>query len=160
MARNQLQQVLPDLRVIDSQQSLFLAVVSDPYDAVKLIRERITGNTPMLRVIPVDAVTSVDIAEVAQAVHDVFYRKASREDSFKVEVDGRLYAVEEGRRRLLHTREAIEYIASFIDNPVRLKDPDYLVYIKTLRVYGALPLAAITVCRPSDIIRYAAGRAA
>lgn len=157
LARNQLQQVLSDIQIIDSRQSLMLAYVDDPYKSIEIIRERIRGETPLLRVIPVDAITDVYIDRVAKKVIELFYSKASKDHSFKIEIDGKLFINKEGEVIPLHTIEAIEQIASLIDNPVNVKNPDYLIYIKTIKLYRVTELAAITVCKPNEILRYSAG---
>lgn len=155
IVKNQIRQVVEDARVIDSRQSLMLLQVDDPYKAVELIRENIRGETPILRVIPVDAVTDVYIDRVAKTVKEIFTRKVSKDSTFKIEIDGRLYSMKEGEIMPLHTIEAIEQIAAPIDNPVNLKSPDYIVYIKTVRLFRATELASITVCKPDEILRYA-----
>jgi tRNA acetyltransferase TAN1 len=157
LAKTQLQQALENIQIIDSRQSLMLILVDDPYRSIEIIREKIRGETPLLRVIPVDAITDVYVDRVAKAVKEVFSSKVPKDNTFKVEIDGRLFMSKEGEVIPLHTMEAIEQIASLIDNPVNVRNPDYLVYIKTLRLYRVTELATITVCKPNQILRYAAG---
>jgi len=157
IVRSQLQQVLERVEIVDSHQSLILARVDDPYKSVEVIRERIRGETPILRVIPVDSVTDVYVDRVAAKVKELFDAKVPANSSFKVEIDGRLFAMKEGEIVPLHTREAIEIIAGLISNPVDVKNPDFLAYVKTVKLYRVNDFAAVTVCKPSSILRYAAG---
>lgn len=157
LARTQLQQALENMQIIDSRQSLMLIRVDDPYKSIEIIREKIRGETPILRVIPVDAITDVYIDRVAKTVKEIFYSKVPRDSSFKIEIDGRLFMSKEGEVIPLHTIEAIEHIASFIDNPVNVRNPEYIVYIKTMRLYRVTELATITICKPNQILRYTAG---
>lgn len=136
---------------------MMLAYVDDPYKGVEILKEKIRGDTPLLRVIPVDAVTDVYIDRVARKVKEIFDSKVPKGSSFKIEIDGRLFMSKEGEVIPLHTREAIEHIASLIDNPVDVRTPAYLIYVKTLRLYRVTKLATITVCQPNQILRYSAG---
>ena len=75
-----------------------------------------------------------------------------------IRVDGRLYRRSNGNVVRLHTSEAIEYIASFIDRPVNLKRPDWVIYVKAVRLYRTTELASITVARPDQIVSLARER--
>lgn len=155
VVREKLRKILEDSRIIDTSQSIILLLVSDPYEAVEKLRNSELSSSPVLRIIPVDAVTDVFVDRIREAVHSVFFKKASKNESFKIKIDGRIYRRGEGEVEKIHRSEAIEFIARGLDNPVNLDNPDWLIYIKTLRLYRATELASITVCRPSQIISFA-----
>jgi len=158
VTREQLFDAIENLRIIDSSQSIILALVDNPYEAARIISEKITGDTPILRVIPVDAVLDVYVDRIAPVARDILYRKsADKTETFKIKIDGKLYRRDDGEITRLHTNEAIDYIASFIDRPVNLSEPDWIIYIKTIKLYRVTELASLTVCHPNEIISYAKG---
>ncbi len=155
MAREQLREILEEIRIIDTGQSIILAKVKDPYEAVKIIRDSGLRETPILRVIPVDRVTDIYVDRVAEAVRELLLGKSKPEESFKIKIDGHLYALREDVSERLHKDEAIKIIAEGIDRPVDLRNPDWLVYVKAVRLYRVTELASVTVCRPPDILSFA-----
>lgn len=155
VVREKLRKVLEDSRIVDTSQSIILLLVNDPYAAVEKLRSSDISSSPILRIIPVDAVTDVFVDRIKDAVHEVFQKKASPNETFKIKIDGRVYKRGEGEVERIHRSEAIDYIAKGLDNPVNLDNPDWLIYIKTLRIYRATELASITVCRPSQILSFA-----
>jgi len=160
VARHQVAEVLERATVVDSGPSIFFLLVDDPYKAVSLLREKLPRETPILRVVPVDAVVDVFVDRVGATARDVLYSKSKPEEAFAVKLDGRLYARSEGSVKRLSTMEAVVRIASYIERPVRLKNPDWLVYVKTVKLYRTTELASITVARPQDILSFAKGRGA
>ncbi|MGC9186988.1 MAG: hypothetical protein ACP5GN_04810 [Fervidicoccaceae archaeon] len=155
VVREKLKKVLEDSRIVDTSQSVILLLVNDPYESVEKLRKSELSSSPVLRVIPVDAVTDVFVDRIRDAVHEIFRRKASPSETFKIKIDGRVYRRGEGEIERIHRSEAIDFIAKGLDNPVNLNEPDWLIYIKTLRMYRATELASITICRPSQIISFA-----
>ena len=155
VARQQLAQVLPEITIVDTSQSLILAQVPNPYEAVEVLKREIKGDTPLLRIIPVDAVVDVYIDRVAPKAREILHSKSRPGESFAIKLDGRLYAREGMETRRLRTQEAIEMIAEGIERPVNLSNPHWLVYIKVIRLYRVTELASITVARPFQIHSYA-----
>ncbi|MEM0021452.1 MAG: THUMP domain-containing protein [Fervidicoccaceae archaeon] len=156
VAREKLKKVLDNARIVDTSQSIILLIVDDPYAAIEKIKSsEEMSSSPILRVIPVDAVTDVFVDRIREVVHEIFRRKASPNDTFKIKIDGRVYKREEGEVARIHRNEAIELIAHGIDNPVDLDYPDWLIYIKTLRLYRATELSSITICRRDQILSFA-----
>jgi tRNA acetyltransferase TAN1 len=156
VVREQLRGILDNFRVVDTGQSIILASVNDPYDAVEKIREYGLRDTPILRVIPVDVVTDVYVDRVADASRKKLSEKSKDErESFMIKIDGRLYERKEDEIRRLHKDEAISIIAEGINRPVNLKNPDWIVYVKTVKLYRVTELASISVCRPENILSFA-----
>ncbi len=155
VARQQVTQALPEATIVDTSQSIMLVRVPDPYQAVEVLRSEIRGDTPLLRIIPVDTVTDVYIDRVAPKAREITLRKSKPEESFAIKLDGRLYAREGNEIRRLGSREAIDLIAEGIDRPVNLTSPHWLVYVKVIRLYRVTELASITVARPHQIHSYA-----
>lgn len=156
VVREKLRKVIEDAKIIDTSQSVILLLAVDPYEAVEKIKNsQEFSSSPILRVIPVDAVTDVFVDRIKEAVHDIFKMKAHAGESFRIKIDGRVYKRGQGEVVRLHRSEAIEFIAQGLDNPVNLEKPDWLIYIKTLRLYRATELASITVSRPEQILSFA-----
>lgn len=155
VVREQLKNLFDSIKIVDTSQSIILAIVDDPYSAVERIKSSGIKETPILRVIPVDAVTDVFVDRIKQAVHELIEKKVKPEETFKIKIDGRVYRRGEGSVERIHRDEAIKMIAENIHNPVNLKNPDWLVYVKTLRIYRSTELASISVCRPWNIISFA-----
>lgn len=159
VVRHQLAEVLENHEIVDTSQSIMFLLVEDPYQAVEILRERLPKDTPILRIIPVDAVVDVYVERIGPKARDILYRNSSNEkETFMIRVDGRLYRRSNGNVVRLHTSEAIEYIASFIDRPVNLKRPDWVIYVKAVRLYRTTELASITVARPDQIVSLARER--
>ncbi len=154
VARSQLHEILEDMRVVDSSQSIMLILVKDPYEAIEKIRSSGLKDTPILRVIPVDNVVDVYVDRIAKSVHELLLSKSKPNESFMIKIDGKVYKYSNGEITRIHRSEAIDIIAKGIDRPVNLSSPDWLVYIKTVRMYRATELAAVTVCRPNQILSF------
>ena len=149
----QLKRILGDeLIVVDSRQSLISLKVRDPYRAVNELLRKLPGATPILRIIPVDTVTDAYIHRIAEVVHHLVERKVPKDASIKISIDGHPYDVVDGDFRLLHKSEAIEVIARGIKRKVNLSKPDWIIYVKIVRLRGGTELAAVTVCRPDEIV--------
>ena len=151
----ELTEYLGSVYVVRKQRSLILLKTPriDPYYAVEKIRELIDPfNTNILRVIPVDEVTSCILQEVAEAIWRLVPVKIGEDETFRITIDGYLYKrMEDGTVRRARTRESIEYIAERIDRKVNLSKPDKVVYVKTVALRGG-DYASITICKPTQII--------
>ena len=154
VVKNQLHEILDDIRVVDSSQSILLALVNDPYKAVDIIRNSGLKDTPILRVIPVDEVVDVYVDRVADVSRKLLMEKSREGESFRIRLDGKLYEYANGEVRRLHRDEAIRIIAKDIDRPVNLTSPDWIIYIKVLKMYRVTELASVTVCRPDQILSF------
>ena len=155
VVREQLRSLLDDIRIIDTSQSIILALVKDSYASVDLIKESGLSETPILRVIPVDKIVDVYVDRVAESVKSLVNEKIGEKESFMIKIDGRLYERIEDAVKRLHKSEAISIIADGINRPVNLNAPDWLIYIKTVRLYRVTELATVTVCKPNYILSFA-----
>ncbi len=158
VVKNQLNDVLGEIRVVDSSQSILLALVDDPYKAVERIKNSGLKDTPILRVIPVDEVVDVYVDRVAEVSRRLLLSKSSEGESFRIRLDGRLYEYANGEIRKLHRDEAIRIIARDIDRPVNLTSPDWIIYVKVIKMYRVTELASITVCKPNQILSFSRQR--
>ncbi|MCE4624294.1 MAG: THUMP domain-containing protein [Desulfurococcales archaeon] len=146
-AMRQLSWLLDDVEIVDSRPNIILAKVPDPDDAVRRLKRSLPiDSTPILRVIPVHAVTYPKVDSVREVVHRLL--REAGPGSFAVRLDGYLYS--DGER--LHRVDAAKIIADGVERPVNLSSPDILVYVKVVRFRRSY-LAAIYVGPPDGILR-------
>ncbi len=157
-ARNQMRQIVGEgLRYVTSYQSVILYDVdSDPHEVAGEVRESLKGvGTPIIRVIPVDAVAEPFIEEVVDVLKDLAPRLPEGK-AFRVTLEGHLYIKgEEGPVRRLHTAESVREIAKIFSNPVNLENPEYVVYVKVVRYFRRRRKAAVSILKPSELKRVA-----
>ncbi|AEM39410.1 THUMP domain-containing protein [Pyrolobus fumarii 1A] len=143
-----LQAYIPGLRVYYTRQSIILAKVPDPYAAVETLKHKLPPDSPILRVIPVDEVTSPYIEDVLEVVKRLYPRRIPQDAYFAVKVEGRLMRRSGGEVGRL---EAQREIGDIVDRPVRLKNPDFLILVKVVRLQSDLVYAAVMIAPPSSI---------
>ncbi len=148
-AMRHLQWLLDDIEIVESRPNILLVRVSDPGLAVERLRRSLPRDTPILRVVPVHAVTYPRVDEVKNVVDRLLSRAPP--GSFAVRIDGHLL---DSERKMMHKTDAAIVIADGIERPVNLSNPDILVYVKVVR-YRRSYLAAIYVGPPSGILRVA-----
>ena len=142
-AMDQITSILGHVVVIDAIQSRILLKVNDPYNALELLTQYLPRDTPILKIIPVDEVVDPYVEDVANVVWDLADSKIPKESTYRITLEGRhLYWKSNGS--IAHREEAIKYIASKIDRPVNLKNYEWIVYIKVLRLHRR-ERASITV---------------
>ncbi len=151
LAKQQVLDILGKVSVVDTAQSIMLLRVEDPYEAVSRLAEELPGSTPILRIVPVDEVVEPTTEKVGEAVEKLAEEKIPRGATFKIKLDGHLYKDMGGVWRRLHKQEAIEEIARRVDRPVNLSSPQWLIYVKVVRMYGGWEYAAVMVAPPSSI---------
>ena len=142
-----LKQLIPGFTLVYSRPNILLGRVDDPLKAIEILRANLPPRTTILRVIPVLEVRSVKALEVKDAVEKLVAKAG--EGSFAIRLDGYL---EDENGRLMSRMEAIRLIARDIDRKVNLKNPDILVYIKTVKIHR-MWFSAIYVGHPSNILR-------
>ncbi len=143
------------LQVFYTRQSLILARVPDPRRAVKVLSERLPPDSPILRAIPVDAVVQPYLEEVRETVARLYPRLIPEGAKFAVRVEGRLRRRDGGEvDRITAQRE----IGDVVDRPVDLRNPDYLVLVKVVKLKGGAAYAAVAITPPSLIYSKARGR--
>jgi tRNA acetyltransferase TAN1 len=141
--------VVRGARVIDTPHSLVLFKVEDPFEAVTRIVERVDlEQTPILRLIPVDANTRPYVSHVRSAVAWLA-DKIPEGASFAIRLEGRLL---DDSGNPLHKLDAVKLIAEVVDRPVNLRSPDYLVLVKTVSLSYGQRYAAIMVAPPSYVV--------
>ncbi|MEM1618916.1 MAG: THUMP domain-containing protein [Desulfurococcaceae archaeon] len=145
-----------DFVVVDKGPSVILLRVVDPYKAVEEIRPWVHEIPVLYRVIPVDAVVDPYVEAVAEKARELSEQKIPVDKTFRVTLHGRLYWAE--TRLPAHTMDAIRVIANGINRQVSLTHPDYLVYVRSIKLYHRKRYATITVAQPSMIIALKASK--
>jgi len=155
-ARNQLRRLAGEgLRFVSSYQSVILYDYDgDPHELAARVREALRGSgTPIIRVIPIDFVSEPYVREVAEVVKG-FAGRLPREATFRITLEGHLYfRGDDGRLRLMHTLDAVRELARYVDNPVNLSSPQYVVYVKVVRYLRRRRKAGISLLRPEELGR-------
>jgi len=156
--RNQLRQLLgSSARYISSYQSVILySVDGDPHVVAEDIRGKLAvSGTPVIRVIPVDVVVEPYIDKVVEAVKELAV-KIPPNDTFRITMQGHIFGyTSEGRRYLMHTLEAIKEIAEYVDRPVNLENPSWVLLIKVVKFMRGRRLASISLLKPEELRRIA-----
>jgi len=138
--------------VFDSPPPLILLRVKDPYKSLDALREALSPETPILRIIPLDALTYALLDDVKTVALDVAREKIGRGEKFAIKVEGTFYQRDEqGNLNRLHKIDVIRAIASGIRNPVDLDNPDKLILIKSIRISRSTRYAGIMVSSPTTI---------
>ncbi|MGC8983341.1 MAG: hypothetical protein ACP5KA_06315 [Desulfurococcaceae archaeon] len=145
-----------DFVVVDKGPSVILLKVEDPYKAVEQLREPIKEVPVIYRVIPVDAVVDPYVEVVAEKARELAEQKIPPDKTFRVTLHGRLYWAE--TRMPAHTMDAIRVIAEGVKRPVSLTHPDYVVYIRSIKLYHRRRYATVTVTQPSMILAPKSGK--
>ena len=139
-----------DYVLVDKGPSIILLRVDDPYKAIESLRDSLRDIPVIYRVIPVDSIVDPYVESVAERVKQLVEEKIPIDKTFKIILHGRLYWAE--TRLPAHTMDAIKIIANGIDRPVSLTNPDYVVYIRSIKLYHRRRYAALSVTSPSMII--------
>ncbi|MEO3993861.1 MAG: THUMP domain-containing protein [Desulfurococcaceae archaeon TW002] len=154
-ARNQLRQLLGvEGRILTSYQSVMLYLVEgNPHQVAGKLRESLSGGgTPIIRIIPVDYVVDPYLDEVIEIVKNMV-TKIPQNESFRITLQGRLMSVDsEGRKIVMHSMDSIKEIAKYIDRPVNLENPDWVVFIKIVKVMRGKKVAAVSLLKPHELI--------
>jgi len=155
-ARNQLRQLLGEsIRYVGSYQSVILYDVDeDPHEVATRLRNTLKGSgTPIIRIIPIDYVSDPYINDVAEVVKGLA-TKLPEGASFRITLEGHLYyRGEDGKLRRMHTLDSIKELAKYVDNPVNLENPQYVVYVKVVRYFRGRRKAGISLVKPEEISR-------
>ncbi|MEM1927248.1 MAG: THUMP domain-containing protein [Acidilobaceae archaeon] len=144
-SREILEQLL-DVEILESRPSVLICRVPEPLQAVEVLRRNLPPKSPILRVIPVIAVTRPRLDEVKRAVLEAI--ASQPEGSFAVRVDGRFWS---SSGEPLSRLDVVKAIAEDIDRRVDLRNPDVLVYVKIVRFRGRR-WAAVYVGKPDYIL--------
>lgn len=139
-----------DYVIVDKGPSIILLRVEDPYKAVEILRNPVKEIPVIYRVIPVDAVVDPYVEAVARKAGELAETKIPADKTFRVTLHGRLYWAE--TRLPVHTMDAVRLIAHNINRQVSLTRPDYVVYVRSIKLYHRRRYATITVTTPDMII--------
>ncbi len=151
-----LRDLIGDFQLVDAGTAVLLLRVDDPYHVVEeLSRVRDKLNL-IYRVIPIDKVTDPYVETVAEEAARLAEEKIPPGKTYRVSLKGRLYWRE--TRMPAHSLDAIRVIAEKIDRPVSLTHPDYVVYIRSVRLYHRRRVATLTVTTPDKILSLASSR--
>ncbi|MCD6428683.1 MAG: THUMP domain-containing protein [Desulfurococcales archaeon] len=147
-----------DLIYVSSYQSVILfKVPNDPHEAASKLREALKeAATPIIRVVPVDYVTEPLIDEVAEAVKKLAL-KIPEGETFRITLEGHLLTVREDNTKVkMHTIDAIRELAKYVDRPVDLTNPSWVIYIRIVKYLRVRRKAAISLVRPEEVARVSA----
>ena len=147
-----------DLVFVSSYQSVILFKVSeDPHEVARRLREALKdSSTPIIRVVPVDYVTDPLIDEVAEVVKELASRIPEGE-TFRITLEGHLLSVREDNTKVrMHTIDAIRELAKYVDRPVDLTKPSWVIYIRVVKYLRVRRKAAISLVKPEEVARVSA----
>ncbi len=153
--RNYVRQLLGDkVEYVSSYQSVILYLVDDPRSAAKLIRESLTNtSSPIIKVIPIDYVVDPLIDKVSEAVKELANRIPLNEP-FRITLEGHLLRNdEEGFVQELGSLEAIRELAKYVNRPVDLENPSWVIYVRVIRFRKVLKKAIVSLLKPEDLKR-------
>jgi len=153
---NLLQEKIKDLILVDSGPAVLLFKTSDPYKVVEELKRHRDQLSMIYRVIPVDIVTEAYVETVAEKASELALSRIPVDKTYRIVLHGRLYWRE--TKAPAHSLDAISVIAEKIERKVSLTHPDYLVYIRSLKLYRIRRIAAITVTTPDKILSLVSGK--
>lgn len=136
--------------IVDKGPSVLLLRVEDPYKLIDVIRDYVKSIPVIYRVIPVDAVVDPYVEVVAAKVKELVDLKLPQNNTFRVTLRGRLYWLE--TRLPARTMDAIRIIAQGVNRPVSLTKSDYIIYIRSVKLYHRRRYATVTVTKPNMIL--------
>jgi len=145
-----LRDLIGEYQLIDSSGSVMLLHVEDPYGVVSRLRVEKDRLNLIYRVIPVDHVLNPYVEEVAEKASQLAGEKIPQDKTYRVTLHGRLYWRE--TRLPAHSIDAVRIIAEKIDRKVNLTNPDYVVYVRSIKFYHRRRLAALTVTETRNIL--------
>lgn len=152
--RNAIKQVLgPRVVYAYSYQSVILyKCLDDPRECTEAVKTCVRGSgIPVIKVIPVDRVSKAEIRAVREAVREVA-RRIPEGSTFRITLQGHVDREESGYLVELSSDEAVREIAEEIDRPVNLTKPDWVVYVRVIKV-GFTKVAAISLLKPEELKR-------
>ena len=151
---NQLNQLLEsNIEITDSRQSVIFAKVKDPHKIAKELREKLKDtSTPIIKIIPVDYVVDPLINEVESVIKKIA-SLIPENATFRITLSGHLYEVSQGLLNRLHTMDSIKRLAEYVNRSVNLKNPDYIIFIKVIKLFKHIEKAAISLLKKEELMR-------
>lgn len=151
-----LRHIIGDIVVVEAGSSVILVRTGDPYLAIERLKSNIDKLGVIYRVVPVDKVLEPYVEVIREAATELGDQRIPMDKTFKVILSGRLYWRE--TRLPAHSRDAIIAIAEKISRKVSLNNPDYVVYIRSVKFRHMRRLAALTVTESKNILSLKSGR--
>jgi tRNA acetyltransferase TAN1 len=152
--RNAVKQVLgPRVIYVYSYQSVVLyKCLDEPRVCAETVKNYGRGTgIPIIKVIPVDRVCRAEIKAVREAVREIA-RRIPEGSTFRVTLHGHVDREESGYLVELRSDEAVREIAEEVSRPVNLTKPDWVVYVRVVRI-GFTKVAAISLLKPEELRR-------
>ncbi len=152
--RNYVKQVLGDKVVYAySYQSVILyRCFEDPHTCAEAIKRNAADTgIPLIKAIPVDAVVNADVDSVRGAIRGLI-AKIQPNETFRITLQGHLYKIEESYSIRLSSSDAVKEIAKEVDRPVNLTSPDWVIYVRVLKI-GLAEVAAVSLLKPHELER-------
>jgi len=150
-----LRDILDNYVVVDAATAVILLRVDDPYKAIEKLKQHKEELNLIYRIIPIDTIANPYVEDVAEKAAELAEEKIPPDKTYRVTLRGRLYWQ---TRMPAHSSDAVRIIAEKIDRPVSLTHPDYVVYIRSVRLYHRRRVATITVTTPDNILALASGK--
>ncbi|MEM4432476.1 MAG: THUMP domain-containing protein [Desulfurococcaceae archaeon] len=145
-----------DMVVVEVGSSVVLIRTKDPYEAVEKLRGVSDKLGVIYRVIPVDRVLEPYVEIIRDAAAELSDQRIPVDKTFKVVLNGRLYWRD--TRLPAHSRDAILAIAEKISRKVSLTNPDYVVYVRSVKFRHMRRLATLTVTEAKNILSLKSGK--
>ncbi len=129
--------------------SMILLSVERPYEVWKKLKQCLYNkDTAIHRVIPVDEVVDPLVERIAKKASEYALQRIPQSATYRITLHGKLYTVDKnGRLVRMHTIDAIRVIAEGIPRKVNLKNPEWVVYIRTVPVGRWFVVAALSVAK-------------
>ena len=151
-----LRELIGDFQIVDSTYSVLLLRTGNPYGVIERIRSSGERLSVIYRIIPVDRVLDPYVEVVAEEATRLANERIPIDSSYRVSLRGRLYWRE--TRLPAHTLDAIRVIAEKIDRKVSLENPEYVVYIRSIKFYHRRRFATLTVTESKNILSFKSNR--
>jgi tRNA acetyltransferase TAN1 len=151
-----LRRIIGDYKLVDAGTAVILLRVDDPYRVIEELRNHRDELAIIYRVIPIDSIVNPYVEDVAEEAARLAEERIPRDKTYRVSLRGRLYWRE--TRMPAHSLDAIRVIAEKINRIVSLTHPDYLVYVRSVRLYHRRRVASITVTTPDKILSLKSNR--
>lgn len=151
-----LRSIIGNYKVVDAGTAVILISVDDPYRVIEELMRNRDKLSIVYRVIPIDITVDPYVEVVAEKASELSEKKIPENKTYRVSLRGRLYWRE--TRMPAHSLDAIRIIAEKINRQVSLTHPDYIVYIRSVRLYHRKRVATITVTTPDKILSLKSNR--
>lgn len=135
--------------IVKVRSSMILLSVQNPYSFWQNLKKCLQGeDTPIHRVIPVDAVVDPLLDKVAKVATEYALKRIPENETFRVTLHGNLYTINDiGRLVKVHSVDAVKAIAQDINRKVDLKNPQWVVYVRSVPVSRWHIVAIVSVAR-------------